>query len=72
MGAPPKPASRVVPTDFLFREQWDFEIIQMPEAWFELLVARGENQQFGSSDLIIGVKSIWTVRRPTIRTLAAW
>ena len=51
---PIEPTTRIVPTDFLFPEQWDFQIIQLPEAWFALNGA-GANQQFGSNRLAVAV-----------------
>ena len=52
--APIESTTRMVPKDFLFPEQWDFEIIQLPEAWFALSGA-GANVQFGSSNIILAV-----------------
>jgi pyrrolidone-carboxylate peptidase len=52
--APVKLDTRIVPNDYLFPEQWDFQIIQVPEAWFALNGA-GANLQFGNSRLIIAV-----------------
>ncbi len=51
---PIEPTVRVVPTDFLFPEQWDFEIIEMPEAWFAM-GGVGANLQFGSNAIVVAV-----------------
>lgn len=52
--APVEPTIRIMPTDFLFPEQWDFQILQMPEAWFALN-GIGANLQFGSNNIVIAV-----------------
>ena len=42
------------PTDFLFPEQWDHQIINTPDAW-QFLRNINVNRTFGSSDVIIGI-----------------
>jgi subtilisin family serine protease len=44
----------VSPTDFLFPEQWDHPIIDLPDAW-QSLRAADPNHTFGSPDVIIAV-----------------
>ena len=44
----------VVPTDFLFPQQWDHPIIDTPGAW-QALRDRDVNRTFGSPDVIIAV-----------------
>ena len=44
----------VVPTDYLFPQQWDHPIINTPEAW-QVLRDRDVNHTFGSPDVIIAV-----------------
>ena len=47
----------VIPTDFLFPEQWDHPIINTPEAWQALQAADPEHT-FGSPDIIIAVVDV--------------
>lgn len=42
------------PTDFLFPEQWDHQLINTPDAW-QFLRNINVNRTFGSSDVIIGI-----------------
>lgn len=42
------------PTDFLFPEQWDHQILNTPDAW-QFLRNINTNRTFGSSDVIIGI-----------------
>jgi subtilisin family serine protease len=44
----------VTPTDFLFPEQWDHQIINTPDAW-QALQAADPDHTFGSPDIIIAV-----------------
>ncbi|WP_179220100.1 S8 family serine peptidase [Rhodococcus sp. NCIMB 12038] len=44
----------IVPTDFLFPQQWDHSIINTPDAWQELRDL-DSNRTFGSPDVIIAV-----------------
>lgn len=44
----------VIPTDFLFAEQWDHTIIRTPDAWQTLRTADAA-RTFGSSDIAIAV-----------------
>lgn len=42
------------PTDFLFPEQWDHQLINTPDAW-QFLRNINVNRTFGSSEVIIGI-----------------
>lgn len=44
----------VTPTDFLFPEQWDHQILNTPDAW-QFLRNTGINRTFGSPNMIIGI-----------------
>jgi subtilisin family serine protease len=44
----------ITPTDFLFPEQWDHQIIKTPDAW-QFLRNINVNRTFGSSEVIIGI-----------------
>ncbi|MFK7770610.1 MAG: S8 family serine peptidase [Saprospiraceae bacterium] len=44
----------ITPTDFLFPEQWDHQIINTPDAW-QFLRNINVNRTFGSSEVIIGI-----------------
>lgn len=45
----------IVPTNFLFPEQWDHPIINTPDAWQVLNDRLGAPQRFGSPDVVIAV-----------------
>lgn len=48
--------SQIIPTDFLFPEQWDFRISQIPEAWYFLKEnTSNPNNQFGAKDIVVAV-----------------
>jgi hypothetical protein len=44
----------ITPTDFLFPEQWDHQIIKIPDAW-QFIRNINVNRTFGSSEVIIGI-----------------
>lgn len=45
----------IVPTNFLFPEQWDHTIINTPDAWQVLSDSLGFGQRFGSPDVTVAV-----------------
>ena len=45
----------IVPTNYLFPEQWDHPIINTPDAWQVLNDNLGVAQQFGSPDIVVAV-----------------
>ena len=53
-GVLPVEDDAITPTDFLFPEQWDHQIINTPDAW-QFLRNVDVNRTFGSPDLVIGV-----------------
>lgn len=45
----------VVPTNYLFPEQWDHPLINTPDAWQVLNDHLGTGQRFGSPDVVVAV-----------------